>query len=111
MNEREQSEREDYQRECNESVKNHYQNKPAMNELEKRHLEVIKSNLSCDLTYRLNGKEHTSSKCAEVTKEYAEKFAEWISINGHIPNRHYKGQFITTEFLWELFINEQKKDI
>ena len=84
-----------------------------MNKLEKEHLEAIGKPL-----YEKEYKSDTptqdflddaATSCASITKEYAEKFVEWISIEGHIPNRHYKGQFISTEFLWNLFLNDLNK--
>jgi hypothetical protein len=89
-----------------------------MNKLEKEHFKVIDDNIGafqlCEDSdpIIISGKETAATSCASITKEYAEKFGEWI--DDHLYGR-FKGEWTdctgdsviakTTSELWDIFLN------
>jgi hypothetical protein len=120
MNEREQSEKEDYQRECDESIKNHYQNPSAMKDIKGQFLDVIEKNVKLNFQSNTQKRfiaDEAASKCAELSKGMMIAFAEWISRNKWYEqsvNSYWckdgvgKMDAITTSELYDLFLSQYK---
>lgn len=78
-----------------------------MNKIEKEHLEVIKYNFPASNSLERHGNRIAATSCAEITKEYAGKFAEWVEDEGYTIDAYDKHDVKTTfDVLWERFLND-----
>ena len=78
-----------------------------MNKIEEKHLEAIEGNTYTSIEGEdVKRNRDIATSCAEITKEYAEKFAEWIEDEGYTIDAYHKHVKTTFDVLWERFLND-----
>lgn len=85
-----------------------------MNKLEQLHLDAINNNICSESNYSaVLGENEAASKSAEITKQIAIEFAEWLSsliISNYKSggNWYHKGMIYSTNMLFQEFIKTKQ---